>query len=201
MNRLVTAVVAMLAFGQSSAAGAMPADHLTTTEYGKIGGWTLRAAKSPSGRVEICDAYIITGSERALRFEIRGDAFVVAFNGLYSMASEQPMKVDIWFDDRRVEAERYEMALVADATDYTWRGLSRTDRDGPSGFMDMFTNLSTIHFAYTVPGSGRHVETFPLKGADQVSRRPPPACTGVRPVPSDAGRGAPLVAERFRKHG
>lgn len=149
---------------------AMPYDHLTTTEYGKVGDWTLRVAKSPSGRTEICDAYVIAGSERALRIEFNPGSMVVAFNGRASSASEKPMNVEVWFDDDRAESKTYEMSVVADATDHTWRGLTEID-DGPSGLLDMLSNLSSIHFAYTVPGKGPHTETFKLEGTNKVVKR------------------------------
>lgn len=164
------AVILTGALVSMATAEAMPGDQLTTTEYGKIGDWTLRVAKSPSGKAEICDAYTIAGSERALRIEFTAGGMVIAFNGLASVASEKPMDVEIWFDGNRAESKIYKMSMVADATDYPWRGLSETN-DEPSSVLDMFSNLSSIHFAYMVPGSGPHTETFTLKDTNGVVKK------------------------------
>lgn len=154
----------------STLAQAMPGDHLSATEYGKIGNWTLRVAKSPSGKTEICDAYTIAGSERALRIEFTAGSMVLAFNGLASVARDEPTDVEVWFDNNRAESTIYKMSQVTDATGYTWRGLTQTT-DEPSGLLDMFSNLSSIHFAYMVPGSGPHTETFPLEDTNKVVKK------------------------------
>ena len=177
-------------------AEAMPRDHLTTTDYAEIGAWTLRVAKAPNGETEICDAYVTTGSERALRIAFDAGSMVVAFNGPGSVASEAPMKVEVWFDDARAESKTYEMSVTADATDYTWRGLTETT-DEPSSLLDMLSNLSSIHFAYDVPGVGRHVETFELANSNQVVKKTLACIQGGRADaggPSVAAKPAPIEA-------
>lgn len=142
---------------------AMPADRTEVTEYGKSGKWTLRKVTA-GGEVVSCDAYLLTGSERGLRYEYNRASHTFGFSGWASAASERPIDVEMWFDNKRDDSEVYSMALENDAQEFPWRNYTATnDEPDPIGD-DMLLTASKVSFAYMVQGEGEKIETYSLAG-------------------------------------
>ncbi|MEI9888838.1 MAG: hypothetical protein WDN08_20520 [Rhizomicrobium sp.] len=172
MNKIACSLTAMFLIGTAATvelAAAMPADRLKVANYAKSGPWTLRKATA-GGKVQSCDAFQMTASETGIRYEYNLDSSSISFSGLASAADDKPMQVEVWFDNNRAEAQTYTMTLEPDAKGYDWRTL-REANDEPHAWEDQFSNLSKIHFVYTVKGEGRHEEVFVLAGSNGVYKK------------------------------
>ncbi|MBI1218969.1 MAG: hypothetical protein GC186_10515 [Rhodobacteraceae bacterium] len=139
---------------------------MNLTEIGKSGAWTLRRATT-GGKVLMCDAYEITGSEQALRIQVGyGDARI-AFMGYATAMNDRPMRVKLWWDNNRAQSQVVQMTLEPDPTGEMWRTYHAAT-DEPDGNFDALANLSVIHFTYAVPGEGEFTQSFPLGGSNAV---------------------------------
>ncbi|PWR23237.1 hypothetical protein [Zavarzinia compransoris] len=190
--RPLAAAIVAGALAMPPAAFAAPADTLQVTDYGTSGAWTLRRATTADGEVQLCDAFMLTGSERGLRFEYNRDSSLFAFSAFASAAQERAIEVEIWWDNNRAESTLVSMSLETDATGYEWRTY-RTPNSEPDGLTDLFSNASTVNFAYMVQGEGEHIESFALKGTNAVVKKTiacvldAPSATATAAAPTSSG--------------
>lgn len=161
--RLLMAAALAVGLAAPRAAEAMPGDHEQAVEYGKVGGWTLRRVVA-NGRVVSCDTFALFASETGLSFSYDRGSKSLGFSDLGSAASDRPLDVELWFDDRRSDARHLTMSLEPDAAGWSWRRL-HSSNDEPDGlFDDSIRHARTIHFAYVVEGMGKVVRSQPLAG-------------------------------------
>ena len=150
------------------AALAMQADKLEVKTIAKKDGWEIRQFKI-NGKVESCDAIMITGEEQALRFEHNAESTSIGFMGLASAANADPISVAMTFGGSNADPETAEMSLTTDLQDVTWRSYV-TSNSEPDGLTDVFANAQSIDFTYATD-EGEHTQKFTLKGTNAATKK------------------------------
>ena len=147
---------------------AMQADKLEVKTISKKDGWEVRQFKI-NGKVESCDAIMITGQEQALRFEHNAETTSIGFMGLASAASPDPIQVAVSVGASNADDQMVEMVMTTDLQDVEWRSYV-TSNSEPDGMTDIFANAGSITFTYMTDG-GEHEQKFTLKGTNAATKK------------------------------
>lgn len=143
-----------------SLARAMPGDHLEAMEYARSGPWTLKRVTG-NGQLAACSMQAFFASETGLYYATDGANDTLGFSGDGSAAAEKPIKVEVWFDDRRKDRQTLVMDLFPDVDGWDWR--QATVPAGAPGTLlgQRIGNSRKITFSYFVKGAGKVVQSFP----------------------------------------